>query len=162
MGNSKELTFKDLCEEKGVVYSNALYQRKKHPSLTDLEVIECCLKPKEELTQEERDKYYKDKKKPFRVLCTEKGVDFSKAYMFKSRHPQMTDDEIVAYYVNKPLKKLCTKNKVSFSKALKLKMENETLTDNEVIEILLENKNIGSNNSIEETVSVDILEELVE
>ena len=149
MGNSKELTFKDLCEEKGVVYSNALYQRKKHPSLSDLEVIECCLKPKEELTQEEREKYYRDKKKPFRVLCMEKGVDFSKAYMFKSRHPQMTDEEIVGYYVNKPLKVLCSKNKVSFVKALQYKMKDETMSDNDIIELLLNDKSVKSSTVVE-------------
>ena len=156
---SKEITFKALCQEKGVVYSNALYQRKKHPSLTDLEVIECCLKPKESLTKEEKEKYYKDKKKPFRVLCTEKGVDFSRAYMFKSRHPKMTDDEIIAYYVNKPLKKLCTKNKVSFIKALQLKLKDDTLEDDVIVSMLLKEK---KNTNIMEETFVEDLETVLE
>ena len=166
MGISEDLTFKDLCEQKGVVYSNALYQRKKHPSLSDIEVIECCLKPKNELTKEEREKYYLDKKKPFRVLCIENGIDFSKAYMFKSRHSGLTDNEIIEYYLNKSLKKLCKQNEISFKKALLFKdlynkLLDIQLNDNQLVEIV---KKVNTTNVdiVIDTVTREDLEKLME
>ena len=98
---SKEgLSFKDKCIAADVNYPNALYQRKKHPSLTDEEVIKICCSEKGvlNLTEEEKAKYYTDKKKPFMIKCQEEGLDYAMAYMYLRRHPDMTEDEVITYY----------------------------------------------------------------
>ena len=98
--NKDITTFKAMCIAADVNYPNALYQRKKHPSLTDEEVIRICCNDKGvlDLSDEDKAKYYKDKKKPFMIMCQEEGLDYAMAYMYWRRHPDMTEDEVITYY----------------------------------------------------------------
>ena len=127
------LTFKEKCISANVNYPNALYQRKKHPSLTDEEVIHICCNEKGvlDLTEVEKAKYYTDKKKPFMIKCKEEGLDYAMAYMYLRRHPDMTEDEVITFYRLKKSYKHITKDMTRGYLELKKKYPN--LSDEELV-----------------------------
>ena len=131
--NSEIVTFKEMCIAADVNYPNALYQRKKHPSLTNEEVIRICCSEKGvlELTEEEKAKYYTDKKKPFMIKCQEEGLDYAMAYMYLRRHPDMTEDEVITFYRLKNSFKHINKDMVKGYLELKKKYPN--LSDEELV-----------------------------
>ncbi len=126
------VTFKEMCLAADVNYPNALYQRKKHPSLTDEEVIQICCKAKgTKMTDEEKAKYYADKKKPFMIKCQEEDLDYAMAYMYLRRHPDMTEDEVITYYRLKKNFKHISKDMTKGY--LELKKVYPTLSDEELV-----------------------------
>ena len=130
---NKSITFKERCAIANVNYPNALYQRKKHPSLSDDEVISICCKAKNstEMTEEEKERYYTDKKKPFMVKCEEENLDYAMAYMYLRRHPDMTEDEVITYYkLKSQFKHVTAQTARGF---LELKEQYPTLSDQELI-----------------------------
>ena len=38
------------------------------------------------------------KKTNFHILCDKVGVDYKKAYSYKRRHPELTDEQVIIYY----------------------------------------------------------------
>ena len=126
------MSFKDKCMAANVNYPNALYQRKQHKSLTDEEVIEiCCKKKVMDLSEEDKAKYFRDKEKPFLIKCREKNRDYAKAYMFLHRHEDMTEDEVITYYVLKRQFKQITKE---ITKGfIELKQTYPELSDEELV-----------------------------
>lgn len=133
VNNTEITTFKEMCIAADVNYPNALYQRKKHPSLTNEEVIRICCNANGvlDLSEEEKAKYYTDKKKPFMIKCQEEGLDYAMAYMYLRRHPDMTEDEVITYYRLKKSYKHISKETVKGYLELKKKYPN--LSDDELV-----------------------------
>lgn len=38
------------------------------------------------------------KKSKFHILCNKFGVNYKKAYNYKRRHPELTDEQVIIYY----------------------------------------------------------------
>ena len=131
--NKDITTFKAMCIASNVNYPNALYQRKKHPSLSDEEVIRICCNEKGilDLSEEDKAKYYTDKKKPFMIMCQEEGLDYAMAYMYWRRHPDMTEDEVITYYRLKKSFKHISKDMTKGY--LELKKKYPHLSDDELV-----------------------------
>lgn len=131
-------SFVYLCNQYNINPSTAYSYRRRHPELTNEQVIEYYLTPKAI---------------PFKQLCIQYGVDWVEARDYKRRHnnKNLTNEQIIHYLLNThkhtkkgAFSKLCKKYNIDYDKAKAYKKNNKDLTIMQVIQHFTPNSYINS------------------
>lgn len=159
--NTRIPTFKEKCKQAKINESLAGPYKRRHPELTDEQVIElykngfitfrgkCRLanvnitaaesykQSHPELTDEQVIEYIKNRL-TFREKCRQANiVNITAAEAYKHLHPELTEEQIIDYYVSKDIKihfsDKCSKAGIYTRTAQSYKQNHTELTDNQVI-----------------------------
>lgn len=70
----------------------------------------------------------------FKDKCIKHNINYKTACSYKHRHPELTDDRIIKYYIQGTFKRLCEMNNISYTKAIQYRNVHPELTDEQIIE----------------------------
>ena len=82
-GQIRYESFKDKCKKANISYNTALIYRIDHPELTDEQVIQYYLTPKEQ---------------SFADKCKKANINYHTAFEYRRNHPELTDEQVIVYY----------------------------------------------------------------
>ena len=75
------------------------------------------------------------KEKTFKQKCLENNISYSAAVHYKSRNPELTDEQVISHYVGreKTFRQKCLENNIEYSRAKTYRSAHPELTDEQVI-----------------------------
>lgn len=116
-----KMTFAEKCRQVGIKESTGYSYRKKHPELTEEEVL-----------KRSRGSY------TFKAKCERYGINPGTARSYRNKHPQLTDEQVIAYYINhKSLAKRCQEAGLNYDMVRQFRLHHKELTDDEVFDLYL-------------------------
>ena len=70
----------------------------------------------------------------FKDKCSQLGISLSAAYKYKFKHPELTDEQVLEYYLNREtFSSKCNRFEINYIKAHRYKSKHPELTEEQVI-----------------------------
>lgn len=136
--NSRPETLKEKCDKLGLSRTAISNFKRRHNIQDNDQAIKIYMNIKNNRMLEQDRKNHAEQNlknvETFKDKCIKHNINYNKARTYKQRHLELTDNQIIEYYIQGTFKRLCEMNNISYAKAIQYRNGHPELTDDQIIE----------------------------